>query len=134
MATEEPRPEPSLHYLFPMFDITVSINGHLENYRIARQAYVDVVEDDDIDPLNYVKLWAWFEEHLHTYLLDVVDETGPVDTDKVKLVALKITVVAGPEGMSDVLDCDDCMTNYRDALLRAASGADDDEDEEGNHD
>lgn len=131
MGAEEHRPEPTLHYLFPTFDITVSVNGHLEDYRLSRQAYVDVVEDEDADPLNYVKLWAWFEEHLHTYLLDVVESTGPVDTDKVKLVGLRITVLAGPEGMNDVLDCEGCLDNYRDALLRAATDGD---EEEGDND
>ena len=121
MVSEEHNPSPEVSFLFPMFDIAVSVNGHLEEYRLSRQAYVDIVEDDGIDPLNYVQLWAWFEEHLHEYLLDVVQVTGPVDTEKVKLIDLRITIVSGPDRVSDVIDCDGCMEEYQGLLSRATS-------------
>lgn len=129
---EGENPKPEIHFLLPMFDITVSVNGHLQNYQLSQQAYVDIVEceEGEIDPLNYVQIWSWFNEHVHEFLMDVVSEIGPVDTDNVKLVALQLTVIAGPEGVGEVLDCKDCMDSYNTAFKRAVSGGDEEDDDD----
>ena len=131
MSSEGDSPFKVTHLLFPSFNVTVSINDHLHNYRLGPQAYIDVVEsDEDIDPFNFAQLWKWFEEHLHEFLMDIVDDTGPIDPDSVRLIALDIRVLTGPEGIEDVLDCEDCLENYQIALKRSTVGYDEDDEDD----
>lgn len=105
------------HLLLPSFEIGVSLNGHIEEFLLGPSAYTALVEsDDDVDPFNFVEVWAYINKHIHEYLLDVVKHTGPIDTDKVRLVALTINIVAGPDDVDSVIECESCIDEYKERL------------------
>lgn len=118
------------HLLFPIFEMTVSVNGHLQTFQVLPSAYIDAIEDDDVDSLNYVALWRYFEDNLTRYLIGVADDLGPVDVDNLRLVALTIKVLTGPDGIEEVLDCDECMDSYETAFRLISGDSDEDEDED----
>lgn len=119
------------HLLFPSFEIGVSVNGHFSDFTLNHSAYAELVQaEDDIDPFNFVEVWTYLDQHIHRYLMDVVQHVGPIDTDGVRLISLSIHILAGPSDVEDVLDCEDCAEIYQEQLAEYFTGMQSSEDEE----
>lgn len=129
MSSDEVPQNRVTHLLFPIFELTVSINGHLQTFQVTPSAYIDAIEDDEVDSLNYVALWRYFEQNLTRYLLPIADDLGPTDADRIRLIALTIKVLTSPDGIDEVLDCGECMDNYEDAFQRITETEEDDDDD-----
>lgn len=130
-AGTTPVSEPDVHLLFPSFEIGVSLNGHLSEFLLGPGAYAELSNnDEEIDPFNYVEVWAYFDRHVHRYLMDVVDHTGPIDADNVRLVTLVIHLVAGPADVTGVIDCENCLEGYQEELDVYFSGYKKDESDD----
>lgn len=122
----------STSFLFPTFDVGVSINGHIEEFRLGPAFYVHVVQEEEIDPFNFTELWIYISKHIFAYLLefDITETTGPVDTDNLRLVSLTINVHLAPGQLEEVVDCEDCVERYREEFLGQVTSGDDDEEDE----
>lgn len=118
-----------VHLLPPWFHITVSINGHLETYRLRSSMYSYLMDEKDIDPLNIAEVWSYLSNNLLEFLMTITDEVGPIDADRAKLVGLTTDLLVAPDGTKGIIDCDDCEDGYQDAV-EIATGQDEDEDDE----
>ena len=118
-----------VHLLPPWFHITVSINGHLETYKLSSSMYSYLMDEKDIDPLNIAEVWSYLSNNLLEFLMTITDEVGPIDADRAKLVGLTTDLLVAPDGTKGIIDCDDCEDGYQDAV-EVATGQDEDEDED----
>lgn len=116
-----------IHLLPPWFDITLSINGHLEKYSLNSGMYAYMLEEEEIDPMNFVEVWIYITENLYEFLLPLTDQIGSIDPDRAKLVSLAVNVLAAPSEVEGAIDCNDCEDSYQDALDHA-TGEDDEDD------
>lgn len=127
--------ESQTSFLFPTFEVGVSLNGHIEEFQLSPAFYVHVVQEEEIDPFNFTELWIYISKHIHEYLFDfdITEATGPVDTDKLRLVSLSIHVHLSPPQLREVVDCEDCIENYNETISNRTTGTlsedEDDEDE-----
>lgn len=101
-----------VHLLLPSFDVGVSLNGHIEEFRLGERVYFDIVEDEDINAFDFTQIWTYISKHIHEYLLDIIEHTGPIDADNVRLVSLKVSVLSSPESVHEVVDCEGCREAY----------------------
>lgn len=118
-----------VHLLPPWFHVTISVNGHLETYKISSQMYSYLLDEQEIDPLNTAEVWSYLSNNLFEFLMSITDEVGPIDTDRAKLVGLTTDLLMAPEGVDGVIDCDGCEDSYQEAV-ELATGQDEYEDDE----
>ena len=118
-----------IHLLPPWFHVTLSINGHLETYRLSSRMYSYLMDEKDIDPLNIAEVWTYLSNNLLEFLMSITDEVGPIDPDRAKLIGLTTDLLVAPSATEGIIDCDDCEDGYQDAV-EVATGQDEDEDDE----
>lgn len=116
-------PEPEIVALtYPRLIVGVSVNGHMTFFVLEPDAFTEMVEDEEIDPFNFIEVWVYLSKNIHRYLMSVVSEIGPVDDESVKLLNLKMDIYQQPEVAQEVLTCEDCL----EGLIEDIEGDDDD--------
>lgn len=123
--------ENRLQYLIPTFEVGVSLNGHYEEFLLSPTFYLHLAQDGDVDPFSFTAIWLYISKHIHEYLFafDITKDTGPVDTDNLKLVSLNINVQVSPGEFKRVIDCDECIDRYTEQITKNIPNNEEDEDD-----
>lgn len=120
-------------YLLPQFVAGVSLNGHIEEFLLSPNFYVEYTQEEDADPFNFTEIWLYVSKHIEEYLFDfgITESKGAIDVDTLKLVSLTVEISLAPAQLRELVDCEGCL-EYHDHKLtaRLSQGEDDEEDDD----
>lgn len=122
--------EGNIQLLFPSLEVGVSLNGHLEQFLLGPRVYINMVQEEEVDAFDFTEIWLYISKHIHEYLLDIVEDTGPINTDSARLVSLGISLFSDPSTLEAVVDCEDCNEGYREQIRQYVTQTDDEDDDD----